>query len=109
MDAPRVTIIVPTRDRPRSLERALDALGRQTLRDSVEVLVVQDGGRDLLGPLVAGSPHARLIRQDAAGPGAARNRGAREARAGILCFTDDDCEPASDWAERLEAPPRSSS
>ena len=44
-----------------------------------------------------------MIRQEAAGPGAARNRGAEEARAALLCFTDDDCEPASDWAERLEA------
>jgi GT2 family glycosyltransferase len=103
MDAPRVTVIVPTRDRPESLERTLDALARQTLGDSVEVLVVQDGGHDVHGPLVAGSPHARVIRQDPAGPGAARNRGAREARAGVLCFTDDDCEPAADWAERLEA------
>ena len=103
MDAPRVTVIVPTRDRPESLERTLDALGRQTLGESIEVLVVQDGGRDVLGPLVAGTPHARVIRQDPAGPGAARNRGAQAARAGVLCFTDDDCEPAPDWAERLEA------
>lgn len=102
MDALRVTVIVPTRDRPQSLKRTLDALSRQSLGDAIEVLVVQDGGRDVLGPLVAGSPHARLIRQDAAGPGAARNRGAGEARAGVLCFIDDDCEPASDWAERLE-------
>lgn len=103
MDAPRVTVIVPTRDRADSLERTLAALGKQTLGNSVEVLVVQDGGRDVLGRLVAGSPHARLIRQDAAGPGAARNRGAREALGGVLCFTDDDCEPAPEWAERLEA------
>jgi glycosyltransferase involved in cell wall biosynthesis len=103
MDALRVTVIVPTRDRPESLERTLDALGRQTLGDSVEVLVVQDGGCDTLGRLVARWPRGRLIRQDAAGPGAARNLGAREARAGVLCFTDDDCEPAPDWAEVLEA------
>ena len=56
MDAPRVTVIVPTRDRPESLERTLDALGRQTLGESIEVLVVQDGGRDVLGTLVAGTP-----------------------------------------------------
>lgn len=103
MDAPRVTVIVPTRDRPESLEQTLGALGRQTLGATVEVLVVQDGGRDVLGRLVARSPHARLIRQPAAGPGAARNLGAREALAPTLCFTDDDCEPAPDWAERLEA------
>ena len=58
----------------------------------------------MLGPLVAEIAARPLDRQDeAAGPGAARNRGAQEARAGVLCFTDDDCEPLADWAERLEA------
>ena len=104
MDAPRVTAIVPTRDRPESLKRTLDALGRQSLGDSLEVLVVQDGGRDVLGPLVAGSPHARLIRQDAAGPGAARNRGAGEARAAAFSASPTTtASRQSDWAERLEA------
>ena len=39
----------------------------------------------------------------APGPAAARNAGARAARAEVLAFTDDDCAPTPDWAERMLA------
>ncbi|MGC1164648.1 MAG: glycosyltransferase, partial [Solirubrobacterales bacterium] len=39
-----------------------------------------------------------------AGPAAARNAGWRESTAAVVCFTDDDCEPASGWARDLAAP-----
>ena len=79
----RVTVIVPTRDRPEQLRECLAALAAQSLHaDELEVLVVED--------------------VEAAGPGAARLRGAAQARAPILCFTDDDCEPEPGWAAALE-------
>ena len=46
----------------------------------------------------------RLIVQANAGPAAARNRGALEARGAILIFTDDDCVPEADWLEAMLAP-----
>ncbi|MDQ3699376.1 MAG: glycosyltransferase [Chloroflexota bacterium] len=47
----------------------------------------------------AGQPGftVRLIRQDNAGPAAARNAGARATRAPLLIFLDDDCAPAPGW------------
>jgi glycosyltransferase involved in cell wall biosynthesis len=51
--------------------------------------------------VVAQHPRARLIRRTGDGPAAARNAGARVARGSLLCFTDDDCAPRPDWAERL--------
>lgn len=103
MQRPRVTVVVPTRARPQALARCLEALGRQTIAEAVEVVVVQDGD-DLptLETTVAAFPNARLISQRRAGPGAARNRGAGVARASVLCFTDDDCEPVPQWAEAFE-------
>jgi GT2 family glycosyltransferase len=38
------------------------------------------------------------------GPAWARNEGVRRARGKVVCFTDDDCEPAAGWAEALTAP-----
>jgi len=103
VDEPLVTVVVPTRDRPDSLRRCLAALERQTLGEALDLVVVQDGGRADLEAVVASSPRTRLLRQERAGPGAARNRGVSAARAPVVCFTDDDCEPQSDWAERLES------
>ncbi|MFY9578047.1 MAG: glycosyltransferase [Gaiellaceae bacterium] len=101
---PRVSLIVPTRDRPSSLRRCLVALERQTGIADFEVVVVDDGSlqADEVARVVASAPHARVLRQERPrGPAAARNRGTRAARGSILLFTDDDCEPAPDWAARL--------
>jgi glycosyltransferase involved in cell wall biosynthesis len=99
--APLVSVVVPTRDRPASLSRCLTALAAQTVSDVLEAIVVDDGSADPAAIVAVTRQHlfARLIRVQHAGPAAARNAGARGARAKILCFTDDDCEPAAGWAE----------
>jgi glycosyltransferase involved in cell wall biosynthesis len=98
-----ISVVVPTQDRPRSLNQCLDALAAQTLVDELEVIVVDDGSvaEDEVSRVVARHPHARLIRRDGGGPAAARNAGARVAGGAFLCFADDDCEPQRDWVERL--------
>lgn len=102
----RIAVIVPTRNRPDSLSRCVDALDRQTVNPQLDVVVVDDGSDDpaAVAAAVAASPCARLIRFDRPrGPAAARNAGVRTADAEILLFTDDDCVPAPDWAARLAA------
>jgi glycosyltransferase involved in cell wall biosynthesis len=96
--------VVPTRDRPRELERCLGALERQTLPE-LEIVVVDDGSADpgAVASAVAASGRARLVRLAGRGPAAARNAGAREARGRVVCFVDDDCEPQPRWAELLAA------
>ena len=67
------------------------------------MVVVDDGSLDgdAVAEAVSRWPGARLRRQAPSGPAAARNAGARAARGTFICFTDDDCEPHEDWAERL--------
>jgi glycosyltransferase involved in cell wall biosynthesis len=100
---PSVSVIVPTRDRSSALDACLAALAAQTIAEQVEVVVVDDGSADgqTVAAVVARHPRARLIRQNGQGPAAARNAGGRAARADVLCFTDDDCVPEAEWAERL--------
>jgi mycofactocin glycosyltransferase len=97
----RVSVVVPTRDRPAALDRCLAALSAQTL-DELEVVVVDDGSVASadVAAVVARHPRARLIQQAGRGPAAARNAGARASRGSFLCFTDDDCAADRDWAER---------
>jgi glycosyltransferase involved in cell wall biosynthesis len=96
-------VVVPTRDRPAALRRCLAALSAQTIGERLEIVVVDDGSlaANEVAAVVARHPRARLIRRTGDGPAAARNAGARVARGSLLCFTDDDCAPRPDWAERL--------
>jgi glycosyltransferase involved in cell wall biosynthesis len=98
-----VSIVVPTRNRSRALERCLAALAAQRELEAMEMIVVDDGSVDAdeISAVVNAFPAARLVRAGGAGPAAARNAGVHAARGAIVCLTDDDCEPAPDWAARL--------
>jgi hypothetical protein len=87
----RVSVIVPLFNKAGYIERTLRSIAAQILSD-FEVIVVDDGSTDGGDRIVAhdSDPRFRLIRQPNAGPGAARNRGAAEARAPYLAFLDAD-------------------
>lgn len=104
MSGPVATIVIPTFARPRQLQACLAALAQQTLAEPWEVVVVDDGSPQSLAgiaPEWAGRLDLRVIRQENAGPAAARNRGVQEARGSLIAFTDDDCLPEPHWLERL--------
>jgi glycosyltransferase involved in cell wall biosynthesis len=100
---PRVSVIVPVRDRRVLLGKLLDCLAAQTVTDH-EVIVVDDGSTDgskqeVESRVRTGQP---VVVLEGAGRGAvaARCAGVSVARADVLAFTDSDCEPAPDWLER---------
>lgn len=93
--APRVSVVIPTRDRAAYLEEAVASALEQTLRD-LEVIVVDDGSEDRTGALLDAlreeDPRLRVVRHpEPRGAQAARNAGAREARGPVVAFLDDDC------------------
>ena len=96
----RASVVVPTYDRIDSLAACLTALQGQTL--PVEVIVVHDGeaAADEVGALCERFG-ARLVRVPHGGVAAARNAGAATATCEYVLLTDDDCEPAPDWAQLL--------
>ena len=107
-----LSVIVPTRGDEARLGALLDALGRQSLdRGRWELVLALDGAALAPAPAARlaalGGRAVRLERR--AGPGAARNAGARAARGEWLAFTEDDVIPAPDWlaraAARIEAEP----
>ncbi len=100
MSAPEVSVVIAAYQAERTLPALLAALDRQDASFPFEVIVVDDGSRDATAA-VAERAGARVVRQDNAGPAAARNRGWREAAADVVLFTDSDCVPHPDWVRRL--------
>ncbi|HTE67146.1 MAG TPA: glycosyltransferase family 2 protein [Actinomycetes bacterium] len=84
-------MVVPTRDRPALLPRAVASALAQTVTD-IEVVVVDDGSIDPVR-LASDDHHLRVIRLDRPmGPCAARNRALAVARGRWVTFLDDDDE-----------------
>lgn len=101
---PDLSVVVCTFRRAEKLAACLDALTRQTIRDRVEVIVVDDGPDDATAE-VAGRYDVRLVRHTQnRGLAAARNTGIEAATAPIVAFTDDDCIPDDHWLEALLEP-----
>ena len=93
---PRVSVCIPFYEQPALLGEALALLAAQSLPPH-EVIVVDDGSRSAEATAAfteAGRRFARpgwkFLRQDNAGPAAARNRAAREATGDALLFCDAD-------------------
>jgi glycosyltransferase involved in cell wall biosynthesis len=104
IESPSVSIIIPTFNGANRIGNCLDALRDQVTRWNGEILVVDDGSTDGTGDVVRRYPSTHLITQKNAGPAAARNRGASEARGTIILFTDDDCVPMPNWMEAMLKP-----
>lgn len=99
--------MIPTYGRPRQLAECLESIaGLDYPRDRLEVLVVDDGGPTPVDDVVTGfrpQVSLTLIRQVNAGPSAARNTGAEQAKGEYLAFTDDDCLVDPGWLAALAA------
>jgi len=103
MEIPRISVVIPTLDRPGPLSACLTALAVGFPPDA-ETIVVADGGMQDLSAVVAPFVDAlrlRLFKTENCGPAAARNRGIELARGEIIAFTDDDCRPQADWLQTL--------
>jgi glycosyltransferase involved in cell wall biosynthesis len=89
-----VSVIVPTRDRPRLLAAALESLLAQT-RPVEQILLIDDGSSPTnlaqVRELAARSATVELIEATSpAGPAAARNLGLAHAKGRYVAFLDDD-------------------
>jgi GT2 family glycosyltransferase len=107
----RISVIVPTSDRPDSLALCLERLVHQRRApDDVdyEILVTDDGASFSAKKVVDGCSAAscRWIPGPRRGPAANRNSGAAHASGEWLVFIDDDCVPNGDLLTHYAAAAR---
>ncbi len=105
--APRVSIVIPTRDHPGLLAAATDSVLTATTYPNLELIVVDNGSVDpetlALLAILGANARVRVIR-DPAPFNFARlnNEAARHATGALLCFLNDDTLAiAPDWLDEL--------
>ena len=90
MTRPTVSVIIPTYNHARLLEKALASVFAQTFKE-YEVIVVNDGSTDDTAQVVAKfGTRVKYIEQANRGVSSARNRGIRESRGRYIAFLDPD-------------------
>ena len=91
-ESPAISVVIPHLNTPAQLRRCLAALSGQTPGSApCEIIVVDNGSRELPADVCAAFPDVRLACEPEPGPGPARNRGAALARGEIIAFIDADC------------------
>ncbi len=103
----RFSIIIPTHNRKKLLEKCLRSLLAQEYdSDEYEIIVIDDGSSDgsqeLIRNLRKTAPNIRYFRNRHSGPGHARNTGLKKANGEYVAFTDDDCVVEKDWLRKIE-------
>lgn len=96
-DLYRVSVIIPHFNMPEALTRCLDSIKAQALEGAVEIIVVDNGSRQMPTNVVAAHPGVILLSEPTPGPGPARNAGVALARAPVLAFIDADCRAGDGW------------
>ena len=90
---PTVSVVLTVYNRARFAAEAIDSILAQTLAD-FELIIVDDGSTDNSPNVIADyaerDSRVSVISQKNAGLAAARNVGAKKARADLLAFMDDD-------------------
>ncbi len=96
----KVSIVIPVYNSESTLNECLSACLSQDYNSEYEVIAVDDGSIDLSAYIIKHYP-VKYIYQKNNGPATARNTGWENAGGEIICFTDSDCVPQSDWLSKI--------
>ena len=92
-EGPRVSVVLPTRDRPALLERAVTSVRAQEYTNWELVVAVDGGSPDthrVLDRMAAEDERIRVVRIEPGGQAVARNAALDAATGELVCYLDDD-------------------
>ena len=97
-EAPSVSVIVPALDAEKTIGTCVESLlALDYPRDSVEIVIVDNGSTDRTREIVSAHPVKLLSETSVKTPAAPRNLGVRETSGEIVAFIDSDCEADPLW------------
>lgn len=105
--APRMAVIIPSRDRPERVRACVDSiLAGDYPADRLEVWVVDNAPsttatRDMVRSAFGSDDRVRYVREDNPGSASARNQGLAMVETDIVAFTDDDVIADRHWLTEL--------
>lgn len=102
LGGPSISVVLPTRDRPRLLPRAIASMLAQRYAEW-QLLVVDDGETDAAENALAAKDDERIVvvQGPRHGLGAARNAGLDRAAGEIVCYLDDDNVMHPAWLQAV--------
>lgn len=86
----RLSIIIPSKDRPAILKETLRLAYKAVVNISAEILVVNDSKTETIALEPQYRDKVKVLDNHGSGVASARNRGARQAQGELLLFLDDD-------------------
>ena len=96
---PTISIVVPVRNRERTIEKCLQSLVNLDY-PSLEIIVVDNGSTDRSLEIISAFP-VKLMKEKKRGAYAARNRGLETAQGELFFFIDSDCIAERDLLKKL--------
>lgn len=95
--ATRVSVVVPTRNRPAEIVECVRSI--LATDGFIELIVVDQSDRGVEDAMSRFTDaRLRYVRSDTRGVTSARNLGVSLCRGEVVAFTDDDCRVSADWA-----------
>ena len=101
-DAVEISVVIPAYFGARTIAACLESVKRATANRRCEIIVVESSGDETADIIRRQFPDVTLVVSPVRlTAGGARNRGAAQARARTIYFTDQDCVVPPDWIDRL--------
>ncbi len=97
---PKISVIVPTYNREKTIKKCVASLINQTMKD-IEIIIIDDGSTDNTSNIIPDDNRIKYIKRSNHGIGASRNYGIDNSNGEYIVFVDSDDYISNDCLEKM--------